>query len=178
MAATSTRERPAAPVPSTKAFRLPRRAHQAALTVHILTSVGWFGIAIVVAFCGIVGSSTGDGPLAHALFRAMEISPWLSIPFGLAAAASGVVLSLGTKYGLIRYWWVVIKIAITIAVIATDAVLIRVVAHDAVVSAHATNPLVHGTIAHVVVLTIATVLSVYKPRARTPRGRRVLALPK
>jgi hypothetical protein len=168
MTASATIERSPSRPPTRSGFRLRRRAHKAALTAHILTSVGWFGIAIVMACCGIAATSTGDGTLTTALYRAMEASPWLSIPFGLVAAATGAVLSLGTKYGFIRYWWVVAKIAITIAVIVTDAVIIRVVAHDAVVSGHATDSLVHGTIAHVVVLTIATVLSVYKPRARTP----------
>lgn len=101
----------------------------------------------------------------------IEMVPWLSIPLGLLAVASGTLLGLGTKWGLVRHWWVVAKIAISVAVIVTDAVLIRRVAHDAAVNG---NPIYGPIIAHVVVLAIATVLSVFKPRGRVnarPRSR-------
>lgn len=153
-------------------FRLRGRANKAALTAHILTSVGWFGIAVLVAFCGIAASAGADPALARALYRTMETVPWLSIPVGLAAAATGVLLGLGTTYGLVRQWWVVAKMAITVAVVVTDGVLVASVAHDAARTGHASGPLYGSTIAHVVVLAVATGLSVFKPRRRTPWGRR------
>ena len=103
----------------------------------------------------------------------METAPWLSIPAGLAAVATGVLLGLGTSFGLVRHWWVVVKIVIAAAVIVTDAVLVGHVAHDAV-AGRVGPPLYGSTIAHVVVLGVATVLSVFKPRGRTPWGRRQL----
>jgi hypothetical protein len=141
------------------------------LCVHILTSVGWFGVAVVVAFCGLVAAFTGDATLPPVLYRTMQTAPWLSIPMGLAAAATGVVLGLGTTFGLVRNWWVVAKIAISAAVVITDAVLVGRVAHDALVTGHAPVPLYGSTIAHVVMLAVATVLSVFKPRGRTPWSR-------
>lgn len=153
-------------------FRLRRRAYKIALTAHVLASVGWFGVAVVVAFCGLAAAATDDPTLAHALYRTMEAVPWLSIPVGLVAAATGGVLSIGTIYGLIRHWWVVAKIAIAAAVITTDAVLVGRVAHNAAVSGDPATPLYGSTIAHLVVLAVATVLSVFKPRGRTPWGRR------
>ena len=152
-------------------FRLRGRAHKVALTAHILTSVGWFGIAIVVAFCGLAAAASDDRVLASALYRTMETAPWLSIPAGLAAVATGVLLGLGTSFGLVRHWWVVVKTVIAAAVIVTDAVLVGHVAHDAV-AGRVGPPLYGGTIAHVVVLGVATVLSVFKPRGRTPWERR------
>ena len=32
----------------------------------------------------------------------------------MASLATGVVQSLGTKWGLFRYWWVVVKLVITV----------------------------------------------------------------
>ena len=96
-------------------FRLRGRAHKVALTAHILTAVGWFGIAVVVAFCGLAAAASDDRLLATALYRTMETAPWLSIPAGLAAVATGVLLGLGTSFGLIRHWWVVVKIVIAAA---------------------------------------------------------------
>ena len=164
-----------APRGESSAFRLRGKVHKAALTAHVLTSVGWFGIAVVVATCGIAAAATGDGSLATALYRTMEVAPWLSIPVGLLAVATGVVLGLGTTWGLVRHWWVVAKIAIAVAVMVTDAVLVGQVAGDAAATGKASAPLYGSTIAHVVMLGVATVLSVFKPRGRTPRGRRVAA---
>jgi hypothetical protein len=90
---------------------------------------------------------------------------------GLAAAATGTVLGLGTTYGLVRNWWVVAKIAISAAVVITDAVLVGRVAHEALVTGQAPVPLYGSTIAHVVMLAVATVLSVFKPKGRTPWSR-------
>ena len=106
------------------------------------------------------------------LYRTIQTAPWLSIPSGLASVATGAVLGLGTAFGLVRHWWVVAKIAISVAVVVTDAVLVGRVAHDALVAGHAPAPLYGSTIAHVVMLAVATILSVFKPRGRTPWGRR------
>ena len=56
------------------------------------------------------------------------------------------------------------------AVIVTDAFVVGNAAHDAATGA-AANSLYGPVIAHVVVLAIATGLSVFKPRGRTPFGR-------
>lgn len=82
------------------------------LTAHIVTSVGWLGIALVVAFLAIAASTTGDPLLTRALYRTLEITPWLSVPMGIVAFGIGVFLSLGTTWGLVRHWWVVAKIGI------------------------------------------------------------------
>ena len=153
-------------------FRLRRRAHKVALTAHVLTSVGWFGVAAMVAFVAIVADTTRDPEFAHSMYRTLEMFPWLSIPLGAAAVVTGAILSLGTKYGFIRHWWVVAKIAISIAVIVTDALLLARFAHSAAVDGTASTPLAHGAVAHVVVLAVATVLSVFKPRGLTAWGRR------
>ena len=150
------------------------RARKIALTAHILASVGWFGVAVAVVFCAIAAVTTGDPSLSHALYRTIETSIWLSIPAGVAAVANGSLLGLGGSFGLNRHWWVVAKIVIAVGVIVTDAVLVGHVAHEALVSG-AAPPLYGSTIAHVVLLACATVLSVFKPRGRTPWGRRTVA---
>jgi hypothetical protein len=125
----------------------------------------------MVACCGLLAAFTGDASLPPALYRVVQTAPWLSIPMGLAAVGTGVVLGLGTTYGLLRNWWVVAKMAISVAVVVTDAVLVGRVAHEALVTGQPPTPLFGSTIAHVVVLAVATVLSVFKPRGRTPWSR-------
>jgi hypothetical protein len=156
-------------------YLLRGKARKVALTAHILAAVGWFGVALVVAFCGIAASATSDPTLSPALYRTMETSLWLSIPIGLTAVATGTLLGLGTVFGLIRHWWVLAKLAIAVAIVVTDAVLVGRVAHDAVISGAAPPALYGSTIAHTLLLAIAAVLSVFKPWGRTAWGRRVLA---
>jgi len=151
--------------------RLRGRAHKLALTVHVLTAVGWFGAAGFVAFALIVAGTTGDARLASALYRTIETSVWLTIPLGVVTLVDGAVLSVGTIWGLVRHWWVVAKIAIVVVVVVTDATLVRAGAHDALTGGSAGRAMYGPVIAHCVVLTVATALSVFKPRGRTPFGR-------
>jgi hypothetical protein len=91
------------------------------------------------------------------------------VPLGLLAVATGILLSLGTKWGLIRYWWVVAKLVIAAVVVVTDLVVVRSAALEALRTGSARG-LFGSTIAHCVVLGIATYLSVFKPWGRV-RGR-------
>jgi hypothetical protein len=165
---TARTRRPAQPDPPARtARRLGRRAHRVLLIAHVLSSVGWFGLAVTVAFCGVVGSSRGD----LAFYEVIRATLMLSVPLGLTAAATGVLLSVTTRWGLARHWWVVAKEAITVAVIATDVLLVGPEITRAIDSGTATA--IPGPVfAHCVVLAVATVLSVVKPKARTPLGAR------
>lgn len=152
------------------AIHLRRAGRRATLTLHILASVGWFGMAALVAFCTVFAGATSDPALAASLYRAVQAAPWLTVPAGLVAIATGVLLGLGTSYGLIRYWWVVAKMAIAVAVVVADAVVIPTAAGHAVTTGHATGLLLGPAIGHVIVLATASTLAVFKPRARTPWG--------
>ncbi|HEV8298963.1 MAG TPA: hypothetical protein VGQ20_16770 [Acidimicrobiales bacterium] len=157
---------------STRAFRLARGARKVALLGHVLASVGWFGMAIVVAAAGITAAATGDATLPPVLYRVMADAVWLTVPMGLVAAATGVVLGVGTTWGLVKHGWVVAKIVITTAVLVTDPIVVSRAANRALSSGDAPRPLYGSTIAHCVMLTVATALSVFKPGGRTPFARR------
>lgn len=146
---------------------LGRRVRKTVLVAHVLTSVGWFGVAMTVAFCGFLGATNEN----LAFYEVIEASLWLSVPLGLGAAVTGVILSLTTRWGLVRYWWVVIKEGITIAVIATDVLIIGPVMRESLDTATA-GEIPEAVWGHCAVLAIATTLSVVKPRARTPLARR------
>ena len=104
------------------------------------------------------------------------------VPLAHASLLSGIVLSLGTTWGLFRYYWVVLKLGIT--VFATVILLIYMgtfrqmagVAADPVVDLAAVrnaSPIVHAILA-LVLLIAATVLGVYKPFGMTAYGERRL----
>ena len=150
--------------------RLGRRAHRTLLIAHVLSSVGWFGLAITVAFIATVGQDRGD----IAFYEVIDATLSLSIPVGLAAAATGVALSLTTRWGLVRHWWVVAKEVVTVAAIATDVLVVGPEMADAI-EAGRPGEIPGPVYAHCVILAIATVLSIVKPKARTPIGVRAEA---
>jgi len=147
--------------------RLGRRSHKALLVAHVLTAVGWFGVAITVAFIGIVGQSQGD----VAYYDVIRSTVDLSVPLGLLAAVTGIALSLTTRWGLARHWWVVAKELGAVAVVATDVLVVAPTMQRALDSG-TTVELPGPIFAHCVVLGLATLLSVVKPKARTPFGVR------
>lgn len=167
----TTERRPVEPQARRTRFRLRGRGHKLALTAHVLWSGGWFGVAVAVTVSAVAAAFV-DPSLSRALYRLVAASPWVTIILGLGSILTGVILGLGTRFGLVRYWWVVAKIGIAVAVVVTDARVVREIAQEALASGLVQRPLFGPTIAHVVMLGVATVLSVYKPRARTPWGRR------
>lgn len=144
-----------------------RWGHKVLLSAHVLASVGWFGVAVTVALCGIMAGSNDD----IAYYEIIQSTLWLTVPLGLTAAVTGVALSLTTRWGLVRHWWVVAKEAITLAAIATD-VLVVAPAISRSVDTGTPGVIPEPIYYHVAVLAIATVVSVVKPRARTPLAPR------
>src|SRR4028119_232268 len=69
----------------------------------------------------------GGGEETRALcYRALELfAVWPLIATGLVCLARSVVLGLGTKWGLIRYWWVAAKLVLNVVLVALVAVALR-----------------------------------------------------
>ena len=90
---------------------------------------------------------------------------------GSGRGDDGVFLGVGTAWDWFGILWALIKIVIAVAVIVTDPLLVARGAHVAALSGDTPSWLTGPTVAHVVVLGVATVLSVFKPRGRTPFRR-------
>jgi hypothetical protein len=150
------------------------------LVTHLMVSVGWLGTAFAKLVLGLVAVATA----APALLQAVDVLNVAFPPLAIGTAVSGVLLSLGTRWGLVRYTWVVTKIALTVAVIATGIRFADDVAQSALASLTAAglDPLaalgvIGLSVAHVLMLIAATVLSVYKPWGRFPLMRRLVPAP-
>ena len=108
-------------------WRLSRTSKQLTVLVHILTSVGLFGMTIVsVALATIVSATSSDPAIPRAVLQILDtVDLVLLPPIALGALVSGVVLSIGTHWGLFNHVWIVTKLVLTIAVILTGATVIR-----------------------------------------------------
>jgi hypothetical protein len=156
-----------------------------ALTTHVTSSVGWFGAVAAFLVLAIAGLAGGHPETVRAAYMAMELMTWgIIVPFGVAALTTGIVQSLGTPWGLFRYYWVVAKLALT--VVATIILLVHTqpigrvatLAAERVLSSADLDQLRIQLIADagaaMVALLVATTLSVYKPWGLTSYGRQVL----
>jgi uncharacterized membrane protein len=152
-----------------------------ALTAHVVASVGWLGS--VAAFLGlaVVGVTSENAATVRGAYLVMERAAWLVlVPFALASFLTGLVQSLVTAWGLFRHYWVLFKLVIN--VFATTVLLIYMETFRSMAAVAAdpsaelsevrnSSPLLHALLA-LVLLVVATVLAIYKPRGLTRYGHR------
>jgi hypothetical protein len=153
-----------------------------ALTAHVTSSVGWIGAVAVFLALAIIGTNSEDDRTVRGAYVVMEPLAWsVLLPLALASLITGVVVSLGTRWGLFRHYWVVFKLLIALFATLVLLIYMRTFDHMATVAADPTvdlgavrnpSPIVHAALA-LLILLVATVLAIYKPQGITPYGRRV-----
>ncbi len=154
-----------------------------ALTVHVTVSVGWFGAVAGFLALAVAGLISEDGQTVRGSYVAMDlVTRFVIVPFCLASLLTGVVQSLGTPWGLFRHYWVVIKLLLTVLSTVILLVHTQPISYLAEVAAETTLSsadhrdlriqLIADASVALVVLLVATVLAVYKPRGTTRYGRR------
>lgn len=154
--------------------RVSPSLHKFLLTAHITVSVGWLGVVLAKVGLGILAMTTAAPAVTDALVMSMKRLNVAFPPLAIGTAITGVLLSLGTKWGLLRYYWVVTKQVLTVGVVAT-AVQLSNRMMDGAFLGIASSPatlLVGLSVTHVLMLGVATVVSVYKPWGKTWFGRR------
>lgn len=155
------------------------RFQKLALLVHISFSVGWFGAVVPYLALAIAGLVSNDALTVRSVFLSLEFIGWyVIVPLSFAALLSGLVQSLGTRWGLFRYWWIVAKLALTVfAVIILFqhmrdvSQVTRMASQMNLSSAALRSELIHAA-GGLLVVFAAMVLSVFKPRGLTAYGRR------
>lgn len=84
---------------------------KALLTLHIATTVSVLGTDLVLLMLGIAGLSGSDPETVY--HAAHLVGMWLTAPLAVLSLTTGLLLATLTGWGLLRYWWVAIKLAIT-----------------------------------------------------------------
>ena len=152
------------------------------LLAHITTSVGWFGGVLGFLALAIVAMTGSEVEAVRAAYLGMDWTlRYAIVPLAVASLAIGIVQSLMSPWGLVRYWWVVVKLVLPIGATLvllqytqTMTHLVQAAAGAATVNdlrGLAFSPVLHAG-AGAAVLLAANVLSVYKPRGLTPYGWR------
>jgi hypothetical protein len=160
------------------------RLRKFALTVHLTFSIGWIGAVVAFLALVVAAMTSEDAQTLRAAWIAMELTGWFAIvPLALASLLTGLVMALGTKWGLFRHYWVLISLVLTI--LATGVLLgnMQTVSFFARIAAETDSAdvaglrgglrseLLHAGVGLLVLLVIQ-VLNVYKPRGMTRYGWR------
>lgn len=158
-------------------FTLTRPARKATLTAHIISSGAWIGIDVIFAVL-VVGAAASDDPdvkgVAYRTIAQFLVAPMLVM--ALISLATGVLLGLGTKFGLLKYWWVAVKLVINVVLIVLVLAALRpsldeVREHGEALLAGRpsdtnTGDLVFPPLVSLAALSVATTVSVFKPWGR------------
>jgi hypothetical protein len=159
------------------------RLRKLALTAHVTSSVGWLGAVGGFLALAVAGLTSQDAQVVRAVYLVMDLTAWyVIVPLCLASVLTGLVSSLSTTWGLFRHYWVLLKILITIPSSLMLLVHMQPIGYMADVAAKAPLSIAdfHGLKIQLVVeagaallvLLVATALSVYKPKGMTRYGWR------
>jgi hypothetical protein len=152
------------------------------LVAHIGTSVGLLG-AVLVFFClSALGIAMSDPKSANAFYAVMPQVTWLVIvPLAVASTAIGILQSLLSPWGLIRHYWVVLKLVMTVLITAVLLLQTGTIDRLGAIAARASlevpdtearySVLLHSG-AGFLALLVVLILSVVKPQGLTGWSRR------
>ena len=159
------------------------RARRVALTTHVVCSVGWLGAVAGSLALAVAGLLTDDERTMRSVYIALNVTgSFALVPLSLASLATGLVQGLGTKWGLFRYWWVVVKLVITVVAVAVLLMYTQTLGTLADLAKEASpsgegetlpspSPVLHAAVA-LLLLLVTTTLAVFKPPGLTAFGRR------
>jgi hypothetical protein len=150
------------------------------LSAHLTFSVGWIGAVVAYLALGVTAANSQGVETVRSAWMAMELIGWFVIvPLAVASLLTGLVMALGTKWGLFRHYWVLISFVLT--VFATVILLLHMptVSSMADIAREAEGARLEalgGDLGHpsigLVILLVVQVLNFYKPPGLTRYGWR------
>ncbi|MGH3586277.1 MAG: DUF2269 family protein [Pseudonocardia sp.] len=149
---------------------------------HVVGSVGWLGVSAGFLVLTLALHGESDPATLRFGYSLHELTvAWLARPAALLTLFTGLVLALGTRWGLTRHWWVPAKLALLLAtVVVTISVspeMLRYAVERAETAGtpdylRAQSVLVAMAFYHVGMIGAAAALSVFKPGGRTLRAHK------
>ena len=163
--------------------RLGRRTRRILLIAHhSWRAAPGSGSDVAMAVLIFTAIGTDSPSIRSATLQTLRlVTVWPMFSAALVSLTTGVLLGLGSRFGLIRYWWVAIKLALNLLLATLILIALRGgVAEAAEVGrqlAGGNDPawgytdLLYPPIVSPTALTVAFVLSVVKPWGRIRRLR-------
>ena len=141
--------------------------------------MGWLGAALAYVALNVPALTATDEATVRAAYLMMEpVVRYAVTPLAVACLLTGIIQSLGTPWGLLRNYWVIISLGITAfanVVLVLHLPAVSELAHSAAKPSTDVFAL-GGDLAHslggLLLLLVPLVLNIYKPRGLTRHGWR------
>jgi hypothetical protein len=105
-------------------WRLRPGSRKALLVAHIAAAGTWLGIDVVLGILVFTALFGGADTAAAAIVGAGMFATWPLAAAGLVCLGTGILLGLGSKYGLVRYWWVAVKLVLNVVLVTLVLLLL------------------------------------------------------
>ena len=151
------------------------------LFAHVVTSVGLMGAVASLLLLSIFGIVSSNVQLVQASYvLLMPLTAYLILPLVVASLLIGITSSLGTPWGLVRYYWVAAKLLLTSVTLIVLLLQMNAIAELSTIAAARTvtdadmglriRMIVHAG-GGLSVLLLIMILSLWKPKGVTPFGQ-------
>ena len=162
---------------------MTRPVRKLVLTAHVTFSVGWLGAVITSLVLAIGGLVSADAATVRAVYPALDLVGWyVLVPLSVASLITGLVQALAGPWGLLRHYWVLLKLVMNLfatAVLLLYTQTLGYLSEAAKTSVEPADllllrtpsPILHAGGA-LLLLGVAVSLSIYKPRGLTRYGQR------
>lgn len=157
-----------------------RPVRKAMLSLHLTASVGWVGGVVGYLALSTAATTSTDAATIRGAWIAMEIVGWYAlVPLAVTSFLTGMLMAIGTSWGLLRHYWVIISLVLTL--IAVVVLVVHMPEVSAIVDVARFSPddqlaSLGGDTAHAAIglgiLLVVQVLNIYKPRGVTRYGQR------
>jgi hypothetical protein len=163
-------------------WRPSPRTRKLLLLTHIASAGAWLGIDLVMGIMVFTAMLSGDGLSgATAVASLGYFATWPLATLGLLCLGTGILLGTGSKYGLVRYWWVSVKLVLNVVLVTLVVVALAPEVGPLAESARESLPdggvlpelsdMVYPPVVSTTAVLFAMTLSVFKPWGLTRRLR-------
>jgi hypothetical protein len=168
-----------------KSWHLASAPRKWLLVLHVISGIGWMGVDIALFLLLLNARTTSNVTEAISGYTAVSLIVPIAVPpLCLGMLGTGLLLGWGTSWGLVRHWWVFLKLMLALGMtvlvfvalvptIQSMPALARLDTAEAVRErlGPLTIQLMFPPIVSFLLLGVATVLSLFKPRGLTPWTR-------
>lgn len=156
-----------------------------ALVLHAVCGIGWMGADIALFLLLLNARTTTNATEAISGYTAVSLIVPIAVPpLCLGILLTGLLLGWGTSWGLLRHWWVFVKLLLSVTMTILVFVGLLPAIHSIpgiaqLATADAVRQRLGALTAQLLfppavsfgMLATATILSIFKPRGLTPWSR-------
>ncbi|GIP40677.1 hypothetical protein J31TS4_39570 [Paenibacillus sp. J31TS4] len=159
-------------------YKLSIKKKQWIVVIHVLSVVCWLGGAMVMLLLGLYMQKAENGEQLYYTLENMHLIDVVFVRYtALLALFTGIVLSVWTNWGLFKHYWILIKLILTVALIAFGikymgawlSQIVRIAQQERSLALsdtaflNASYSLIGGAAANIVSLIFMTAISYIKP---------------